>query len=238
MNRYGSILIGLSIFHRNRTNNSASMVALPSLRRAHLLVPVTTNRKSSARLASSGAELPLPNSLKMCSTIFLFSAAFMTISISISRSVPGGSNGRPHRRRREFSKHPFAQRRILVLPDLHDLAAGEPVNQAIVVVVANALFSHHVALGLDHDMVAIGEEAQRDRSPRLGQYIAQMAMQIAQQRRLALESLRPGILPGHAHRDVIGQGFEQQTALARGGAGEDCFHQLLVLSGAHGFSIA
>ena len=48
------------------------------------------------------------------------------------------SSGRLQPRGRESSKHALAKRRVQVFPELHDLAVGEPADQAVVVVVADA----------------------------------------------------------------------------------------------------
>jgi hypothetical protein len=62
----------------------------------------------------------------------------------------------------------------------------------------------------------------------------QIAVEVAEQRRLASECLRPGILTGHGHGHVVSQAIEEQLAFTGGNAGENLFHQLLVGCGAHG----
>src|SRR5262249_24502209 len=62
---------------------------------------------------------------------------------------------------RKRPEHALAEGRILIFPDLADLATFNPVDQAVVVVVALAGFGLHVAARLHHHPFIVGNEPKR-----------------------------------------------------------------------------
>src|SRR5215472_7248354 len=135
---------------------------------------------------------------------------------------------------RKRPEHALAEGRILIFPDLADLATFNPVDQAVVVVVALAGFGLHVAARLHHHPFIVGNEPKRHGAAVLLQQRLHVTVEIAQHDFLAIEGLRPRILPGDGHDDVIGQSVAPQRAVAGDDAGKDRLHQLLVVGCAHG----
>src|SRR5581483_12035000 len=118
---------------------------------------------------------------------------------------------------RKLAQRALGQHGIAILPDFRDLAALQAKHQAIVVVVAHAFPRDVVALGLHHDMIAVGDETMRDRSRAFGETRAHMSMKIVEDRLLADEGARPGILTGHGPGRVVGKTCNEQRAIAHFG---------------------
>jgi hypothetical protein len=117
-------------------------------------------------------------------------------------------------------------------------AVLDPVEQAIMVVVALTGVGHHIAPRFHHDPFVVGNEPKRNGAAMLQQG-RDIAVEVTKHGLLAVKGLRPRILARDSHRDVIRQGSGKGSPIAVSTGGEDCFHQFLIGGGAHGrfFSI-
>src|SRR5438552_2091462 len=79
--------------------------------------------------------------------------------------------------RRKRPEHALDQGGIAILLDLLDLAVLDAPDHAILIVVANARLGDVVAAGLDHDIVALRDEVERQRARPHGEERPEMAHQ-------------------------------------------------------------
>ena len=66
----------------------------------------------------------------------------------------------------------------------------------------------------------------------------EVTVEVAKQCLLAPDGLRPGVAPGHAHDDIVGDAIEERLAVAGRHTGEKLLHQFLAVGDIHvGISI-
>lgn len=81
--RCGMVLTLPSMRSRNTPKSSWMTACLPSSVRAHVPVPATVQRKSSAIAATNGRALPCASSAKICCSSCLFCAVFIRVFFQI-----------------------------------------------------------------------------------------------------------------------------------------------------------
>src|SRR5215475_14016611 len=87
-----------------------------------------------------------------------------------------------------WPEHALAEGGILILPDLADLAAADPVEQAVVVVITQAGLGLHIAARLHHHPFVVGNESKGHGAAALPQRL-HVAVEIAEHGFLAVEGL-------------------------------------------------
>src|SRR5436190_1611145 len=90
----------------------------------------------------------------------------------------------------------LSQSRIAIFLYLDDFTVLQSINQAVLVIVGDTGLGFHLSRPLNHHIIAFRDDIVRDRSSTVGQKGREITIEIAKQRLLAFEGLRPRIVTG------------------------------------------